>query len=277
MYEWCSEIRTLRDAYLDGELDVRESLRVESHLQGCEECRESFLADKEFQDLVRQGLAVSHAPEFTARCIQTALDRAARQQVRARRSWGLPSMAAALALIAGVVAFVAMSESSARVPRLVKVAVEEHTAYLRNPASLDITSNDGAVVSAWLEERLHFDIGIPQTSTPTHELIGGSVVVDAQTPAAYLAYRTGDETVSLLVTPPQETRLNGRAVISFRNILFHPAEVSGYHTLEWSDGGHTYVLVSTSPEIVNRGCQICHGSDAGRSLLAGFTSGTNGI
>jgi hypothetical protein len=83
--------------------------------------------------------------------------------------------------------------------------------------------------------------------------------------------------VSLLVTPPQETRLNGREVISFRNILFHPAEVSGYHTLEWSDSKYTYVLVSESPRALYRGCQICHGSEAGRTLLSGFTSGTNGI
>jgi anti-sigma factor RsiW len=186
-------------------------------------------------------------------------------------------MAAALALVAGVVAFVALSESSARVPRLVKLAVEEHTAYLRDPASLDITSNDGSVVSAWLEERLHFDIGIPKTTVSAMELVGGSVVDDAQIPTAHLAYRTGNETVSLLVTPPQETRLNGREVISFRNILFHPADVSGYHTLEWSDSKHTYVLVSTSPRTVNRGCQICHGSEADRNLLAGFTSGTSGI
>lgn len=280
MYDWCRDIRKLLDAHLDGELDVRESLRVESHLQGCPECREIFLQEKEYRELVLSNKPVTAAPEFASRCIQTALDREVRRRIRARRSWRLPWVAASLALIAaGAGAFVAISESSGRVPRLVKVAVEEHSDYLRNPASLDVTSSDGAVVSTWLQERLGFDIDIPKIPTQfPMELVGGSVVADAQTPtAAYLAYRVDGETVSLLVTPPQETRLNGRDVISFRNILFHPADVAGYHTLEWSDSGHTYVLVSESPRAVYQGCQICHGSEAGRSLLSGFTSGASGI
>ncbi len=274
MYDWCNEIMKLMDAHLDGELDVKESLRVEAHLQQCPHCREAFLAEKEFQSLVHSNKPTTPAPDFASRCIQTALDREVRRRTRARRSWRLPWIAASLALLAaGAGAFIAISESSARVPRLVKLAVAAHTDYLRNPASLDVTSSDGAVVSAWLQERLHFDIGIPKTPTLSPlELVGGSVVDDAQTRAAYLAYRRDGETVSLLVTPPQETRLNGREVISFRNILFHPADVSGYHTLEWSDSKHTYVLVSASPRAVYQGCQICHGSEAGQTLLSGFTS-----
>lgn len=279
MYDWCSEIRKLLHAHLDGELDVRESLRVESHLQVCSDCREAFLAEKEFQGLVHSNRPTTRAPEFAARCIQTALDREVRRRVRARRSWHLPWIAAALALLAvGAGAWVAVSEVNARVPRLVKLAVKEHAAYLGNPASLDLVSNDSAVVAAWLEERLRFDIGLPRTTTlSAMELVGGSVVDDSQTPAAYLAYRAGDETLSLLVMPPQETRLNGRDVISFRNILFHPADVSGFHTLEWSDSRHTYVLVSSSRRVVHQGCQICHGSEAGLALLSGFTSGIDEI
>jgi anti-sigma factor RsiW len=274
MFDWCKEIGKLLDAYLDGELDVTQSLRVESHLQACQECRESFLAEKEFRALVQANRPTKPAPEFAARCIHTGLDREVRRRVRAQRSWRLPWIAAALALVVGMVTFV-MSQSSAPVPRLVKQSVEEHTAYLRNPASLGITSDDGEVVSAWVEERLHFDIGIPKstTATPAITLVGASVMTDTSTPAAHVVYHMAGETVSLVVTPPQEIRLNGRDVISFRNILFHPADVSGYHTLEWSDSGHSYVLVASSPRVVNQACQICHGAEPGRNLLASFTSG----
>lgn len=277
MYDWCSETKKLLDAHLDGELDVTESLRVESHLQACPECRETFLAEKEFRALVQSNLAVAPAPEFTARCLQAALDREVRRRARARRSWRLPWIAAALALVTGVTTFVAMNESSARVPHLVKLAVDAHSSYLQDPGSLDFKNNDGAVVSSWLTEQLHFDIGIPKEAVPTIELAGGEVVADAQTRAAFLAYRMGNEHVGLLVTPPQETRLSGREVISFRNILFHPADVSGFHTLEWSDSRHTYVLVSSSPRAVYQACLICHGSGGGRDLLSGFANDSNGI
>lgn len=273
MYD-CSTTMKLVHAHLDGQLDVKESLRVESHLQECPYCRENFLAEKEFQNLVHRNVPVTPAPEFASRCIQTALDREVRERVRARRSGRLPWMAAALVVVTAVGVFVAIETFGARVPRLVKLAIHEHASYLQDPASLDVTSSDGAVVSSLLTQRLHFDIGIPQDSLSEIQLIGGRVVDDPRTPAAYLAYRTGDETVSLLVTPPQETRLSGREVISFRNILFHPADVSGYHTLEWSDSRHTYVLVSSSPRAVYQACLICHRSDGGRELLSGFANGT---
>jgi anti-sigma factor RsiW len=276
MYD-CSTIMKLVNAYLDGQLDVKESLRVESHLQECQDCRETFLAEKEFQNLVHSATAVTPAPEFTARCLQAALDREVRHRVRAQRFRRLPWMAAAIVLAATVAVFVAMNESKTRVPRVVTLAVDAHTAYLRDPATLDVTSRDGAAVSSWLSKRLPFEVTVPESGLPGFELVGGRIVADSPTPAAHLAYRTDEDAVSLLMMPPRETRLNGRDVISFRNILFHPADVSGYHTLEWSDNRNTYVLVSSSPRAVYQACLLCHQSSAGRELLSGFSSGLNGI
>jgi hypothetical protein len=124
---------------------------------------------------------------------------------------------------------------------------------------------------------LPFTVDLPDKGLPGFELVGGQVVEDSQGPAAYVAYGTGRETVSLLVMPPRETRLSGRDVISFRNILFHPADVSGYHTLEWSDNRNTYVLVSSKPRAVYQACQLCHQSTAGRELVSGFADGLTGI
>jgi len=276
MYD-CSTIMKLIDAYLDGQLDVTESLRVESHLQECQDCREHFLAEKEFQGLVHRNTAVTSAPEFTARCLQTALDREVRQRVRSQRLRHLPWMAAAIALVVAIAVFVAMGESRTRVPRLVTLAVDAHAAYLRDRGTLDVTSPDPTVVAASLSKRLPFPVNVPTGELPGLELVGGRVIADSQTPAAYLAYGTGHGTVSLLMMPPRETRLTGREVISFRNILFHPADVSGYHTLEWSDNRSTYVLVSSSPRAVSQACLLCHQSNAGRKLISGFGDGLNGI
>lgn len=273
----CQTVMKLVNAYLDGQLDVKESLRVETHLQECEDCRENFLAEKEFHGLLHQSVSVPPAPEFTARCLQAALDREVRHRARAQRFRYLPWMAATIVLAATVAVFVAMSDSAARAPRLVTLAVDAHTKYLHDPSSLDIRNSDGSVVSAWLSKRLPFKVEIPAGGPPGFELVGGRVVSDPQTPAAYLAYELGDQTVSLLMMPPQETRLNGREVISYRNILFHPAHVAGYHALEWSDKRNTYVLVSANQDAVNQACRLCHQSNAGRELLSGFANGLSGI
>lgn len=276
MYD-CSTIMKLVHAYLDGQLDVKESLRVESHLQECQDCRENFLAEKEFLGLMHRNVVAAAAPEFASRCLQAALDREVRHRVRAQRFRRVPWMAAAIALIGAVGLFVAMNESKTRVPRVVSLAVEAHAAYLGDHDTLDVTSRDSTAVSAWLSKQLPFNVALPNEAPPGLELLGGRVVGDSQTPAAYLAYAIGDETVSLLIMPPRETRLAGREVISFRNILFHPADVAGYHTLEWSDNLNTYVLVSSSPRAAHQACLLCHQSNAGRQLISGFANGLTGI
>jgi len=49
-------IMKLMHPHLDGELDVKESLRVQAHLEACSPCREAFVAEKEFLDLFRAQL-----------------------------------------------------------------------------------------------------------------------------------------------------------------------------------------------------------------------------
>src|SRR3972149_1306518 len=61
----CSTIMKLMDAHLDGELDVKESARVQTHLQDCAGCRETALAENAFRDLVREQAAPPPAPDST--------------------------------------------------------------------------------------------------------------------------------------------------------------------------------------------------------------------
>jgi len=71
----CSTIMKLMDAHLDGELAVKESIRVQTHLQGCSDCRETALAEKAFRDLVRKQAAPTPAPDSTRQSISAALAR----------------------------------------------------------------------------------------------------------------------------------------------------------------------------------------------------------
>lgn len=269
----CAQIMKLIDAHLDGELDVKETLRVDMHLQECEDCRENFLADRALHDLVRQQTIVPRAPEFARHCLTAALDREVRRSASRRRSrWAIPAAAAtALATVGVILLFLA--GRTPQVPPLVQLAVQHHVAYVQDPASLAVASDDPEAVAHWLQGQLEFPVGIPRDAPAEIALVGGGVATNATTKAAHLVYRLGDQPVSLLMTIPQEIPLNGRDMISFRNILFHPADVSGYHTLEWSDSRHTYVLVSSSPRAVYKACLVCHGSGAGRDLVAGFHRG----
>ncbi len=58
----CSAIRKLMHPHLDGELDTKDSMRTRAHLAVCPLCREIFLAEKEFLDLLRKHLTSGPAP-----------------------------------------------------------------------------------------------------------------------------------------------------------------------------------------------------------------------
>jgi anti-sigma factor RsiW len=78
MYD-CSSVMKLLHAHLDGELDVKESLRVQTHLQECPYCRENFVSEHAFQELVRHNASPPPAPEFARQCLSAALSREARR------------------------------------------------------------------------------------------------------------------------------------------------------------------------------------------------------
>jgi mycothiol system anti-sigma-R factor len=71
----CSTIMRLMDAHLDGELGVKESIRVQTHLQGCSDCRETALVENAFRDLVRKHVAPTPAPDSLREDISAALAR----------------------------------------------------------------------------------------------------------------------------------------------------------------------------------------------------------
>lgn len=276
MYD-CSTVIKLLHPYLDRELDVKESVRIQTHLRECPYCREMFSAEQAFQDLVRQNVAPPPAPEFARRCVTAALSRESRRPRLQRLRWRPARIAAGAGAVAAAAALVVVLVGvfTPAVPGLVTLAVAQHRAYLDHPDSLEVMGDDVTVVAARLEDRLHFKLRLPTEPVADLRLIGGRVAEDGDRRAAHLVYRLGDrQTVSLLMTPPQEVRVSGRNAIAFKNILFHPADVAGYQTLQWSDRLHTYVLVSSEPGAVYQACVICHGSGRSRDAIAGFTSGT---
>ena len=58
----CSTIMKLMHPYLDGELDVKDSLCAQAHLECCAPCREVFVTERAFLDLLRMQLAQPPAP-----------------------------------------------------------------------------------------------------------------------------------------------------------------------------------------------------------------------
>jgi mycothiol system anti-sigma-R factor len=81
----CTTIMKFMNIYLDDELDVKESIRTQTHLQECPDCRETMLVENAFRDLVREQAAPTPAPDVTREGISVAL---ARERVEKRTETG---------------------------------------------------------------------------------------------------------------------------------------------------------------------------------------------
>ncbi len=74
----CSTIMKLMHPHLDGELDPKESLRAQMHLECCTACREAFLAEKAFLDILRAQLVQQPAPPSLRQRVVASSTRAGR-------------------------------------------------------------------------------------------------------------------------------------------------------------------------------------------------------
>jgi mycothiol system anti-sigma-R factor len=103
----CSDISSLTQTYLDGELTDRDLHDFEHHIAACAECEQLVNAERGFHRLVRSQLAPPRAPELLRRRVQLALDgEDASRQLTARRArwgWALPSASLAAAAAALIV------------------------------------------------------------------------------------------------------------------------------------------------------------------------------
>lgn len=238
----CSETRKLLHPSLDRELDIQESLHVQTHLKDCAVCREQLLDEQEFLTSLPSLLAPPPAPDTVRQAVSDALTREAHRIDHGRRGWRAllsPGMFAAVAALTLFLFAIPRSQT----PALVRIALAEHRLYMKDPARLDIAGRDVPTVTRSIEQRLPFPVHIPPQTADNVHLMGADVTPHP-IPAAVLAYQVDGSLVSLLVTTHREISMSNAETRTFKKTLFRSASLEGLHILQWSDHRHTYVLVA---------------------------------
>ena len=82
----CDDSRTYLSAYLDEELDVAESLRVQKHLAGCQDCQQAQDEQLVLRSALRDPDLRAHPSVDFSKRIEAAVRRAAKEEARSRRS-----------------------------------------------------------------------------------------------------------------------------------------------------------------------------------------------
>lgn len=192
------------ESLVDGELDARRSVQVQSHLASCHECSRRVLAATQLKQAVREGATRYQAsPAFQRRMLHAASPASSRKG----RAWGLatPGLAwifplAASLLIVAALALVFGVNRSMRRDSLAAEVLDQHIAMLASGAAPEVLSSDKHTVKPWFQGKLPFAFNLPDALPPDTTLEGANLTYVQSEPAAELLYRIRKHRASVFVT-----------------------------------------------------------------------------
>jgi hypothetical protein len=154
---------------------------------------------------------------------------------------------------------------------LAEFAADTHQQHFQRKMALDVHSDSQQVLNQWLHAKSAFPLALPASSDVPREglpyrLEGARMVNIRDNTAAYIAYRTGANPASLVVTPVSAAVATGGVEAAFNKVTFHYYTIHDYKVVTWSVHGLTYALVSEEGNGTQRSCMVCHSAMRDRDL-----------
>jgi anti-sigma factor RsiW len=241
----CDDSRIYLSAYLDEELGVGESLRVQKHLAECGDCRQAQDQQMALRSALRDpALYALPSADFSKR-IETVVRRAAKDEERSQRpswfEWLRPgafrwvAAAATLVIVATMGALLVMNRLRSSHDQLIASAVlAGHIRSLQAEHLIDVPSSDRHTVKPWFQGKLDFSPPVPDLSELRWTLIGGRLdYVDGQ-PVAVIVYKRKLHDINVFVWPNHGST----------DSAIKQEDAQGYQIFHWNGAEMTYWVVS---------------------------------
>ena len=234
------------NAFVDGELDLKSQLEMETRLQNEPALRKHLDELRQLRDAVREHAAYHPAPAELRQRMATLMatpqaPSAAPTPVRSgpigavlRRWLGWRPLAASLSLAAvlGVAGNLVWLQSS-RDDRLADDVVASHVRATLGQHLVDVASSDHHTVKPFLSSKLGYSPPVGELRIPGSVFLGARVdYLDAR-PVAALVYKQGEHIVDSFVWP--STASDSQPSFSAER---------GYLTAHWSHKGMTHWVIS---------------------------------
>jgi anti-sigma factor RsiW len=241
----CDDSRIYLGAYLDEELGVAESLRVQKHLTECGTCRQAQDEQLALRSVLRDPDLYAHpSAEFSTR-IEAAVRRAAKEEARLHRPSWLESFrlgsfrwvpaAAALVIVTTIGTLLVTNRLRSSHEQLIASAVlTGHIRSLQPGHLIDVPSSDRHTVKPWFQGKLDFAPPVPDLSELGWTLVGGRLDYVDGRPVAVLVYQRRMHNINVFLWPN-----HGSADDTIRQ-----EDAQGYQILHWNGAEMTYWVVS---------------------------------
>jgi anti-sigma factor RsiW len=228
----CQELQTLRDAYLDGELDLTRSLEIETHLRECAACARAYDELRSLQMAMRSDALRFATPPSVERRVRSAVrSESGAASPLFRWRWLIPAISLAFVVI--IVAGLLFTRTPAD-DLVASEIVAGHVRSLMASHLTDVASTDQHTVKPWFDGKLDFSPPVKDLAQQGFELIGGRLEYIANRPVAALVYQRRKHFVNVFIWPA-----------SLASDTKPTAQVrQGYNLIHWTSAGMTYWIVS---------------------------------
>ena len=233
----CDAAKPLLSVYLDGELGAGESLALETHLEGCADCREVLARAEAASAAIRGQAEYFRSPgPLRARILdQLQASLPAAPPVRAAARWrvfGIGSLAASAAALAASLLLFINAPGPANL--IADQIVASHVRSMMAQHLTDVASSDQHTVKPWFDGKLDLAPPVVDLAKAGFPLVGGRLDYIDHRPVAALVYRHDKHLINLFVMPA-----TGAATAATDVTL-----IRGYEVLRWSAGGMDFWAVS---------------------------------
>lgn len=226
----CRQIESLLPPYVDGEVSSADRRTVDSHLAGCAPCRASVVAQQSIRVALREAapeLRPGVPPGLRTRVAATLVEASSPASIWPMR---VARLAAAAAVVLAVSIGAEMVSPNSNVLFAAQLAIDHVRCFVVELGST--SSQTPEAVSAFYAEGYGWDIPVP----PSNAEAGVTLVAARRCPYwlgdhAHLLYRSGDQELSLYVTPRDERPHGELAVL-------------GHIERIWTGGGYSFALVA---------------------------------
>ncbi len=227
----CSEARKLLHAYLDNELDLRESAALEQHLSECPECAKLY----EEQTALRQAIAGLGTEDPLPPALRRRVRTAVRGEAKSRYPLPAWRWVGAAATFAAALLLLVLATRNAFLPsagdRLTDELIQSHIRSLMLNHLTDVTSSDQHTVKPWFNGKIDFSPDVKDFASEGYPLIGGRLDYVNGNAAAVLVYHRRGHIINLFI-------------IRSGKIFLPTVSRQGYNILSWEKEDALFCAVS---------------------------------
>ena len=250
----CDRLRASLYAYLDGELDIKDTIEAEQHITECPMCEALVRYEERFRTTVRGMLVREPAPAELRKRIAASLD--AHQQSRFAWLSRLPLSNLRLAAAASVAAVVVLavisflpfgsSPPAAEATVIMDDAVSVYFKYVDDRLPIEYRCREPAELVVWLRGKVPF---APESPTIDAELLGGRIHHLKGFSAACFFYRcpkSADKQFSVFELDAACVKWPEHGTQRFGNWEYVSRETRGLTAVIWIDNGVAYLTVGNT-------------------------------